>query len=60
VLPGWEEPLDRVETLDDLPESARRYIDVVEREVGVDVSLIGTGRDRERVIAPRELEALLS
>jgi adenylosuccinate synthase len=60
VLSGWEEPLDGVETLDDLPEAARRYIDVVEREVGVDVSLIGTGRDRERVIAPRELEALLS
>jgi adenylosuccinate synthase len=60
VLPGWEEPLDAVETLDDLPEAARRYIEVVEREVDVDVSLIGTGRDRERVITPRELEALLS
>ena len=60
VLAGWEEPLDGVETLDDLPEAARRYIDFVEREVGGDVSLIGTGRDRERVIAPRELEALLS
>ena len=51
TLPGWEEPLD-----DELPAAARayaarRYVEFVERELEVDVSLIGTGAERERVVA---------
>src|SRR5438874_8761872 len=37
TLPGWEEPLD-----DELPAAARAYVEFVERELEVDVSLIGT------------------
>jgi adenylosuccinate synthase len=51
VLPGWAEPLDRVETLGDLPAAALRYVEFVERELGVEVSLVGTGQARERVLA---------
>jgi adenylosuccinate synthase len=58
VLPGWEQPLDAVESPAKLPTAARRYVDLVERELGVEVSLIGTGAERERVLAPRGLEAL--
>ena len=58
VLPGWQKPLDAVESPAKLPRAARRYVELVEREVGVEVSLIGTGADRERVLAPRGLEAL--
>jgi adenylosuccinate synthase len=58
VLPGWETSLDDVESPAELPPAARRYVEFVEREVGVEVSLIGTGADRERVLAPRGLEAL--
>jgi adenylosuccinate synthase len=58
VLPGWEKPLDAVESPAKLPAAARRYVELVEREVGVEVSLIGTGAERERVLAPRGLEAL--
>jgi adenylosuccinate synthase len=57
VLPGWEKPLDRIESPAKLPDAARRYVEVVERELGIEVSLIGTGADRERVLAPRGLEA---
>jgi adenylosuccinate synthase len=57
VLPGWEQPLDRIESPAKLPDAARRYVEVVERELGIEVSLIGTGADRERVLAPRGLEA---
>ncbi len=46
TLPGWEEPLD-----DELPAAARAYVEFVERELEVDVSLIGTGAERERVVA---------
>ena len=46
TLPGWEEPLDH-----DLPAAARAYVERVERELGVSVSLVGTGAERERVVA---------
>ncbi|MFL5920137.1 MAG: adenylosuccinate synthase, partial [Gaiellaceae bacterium] len=58
TLPGWEEPLDEVTELAALPENARRYVEFVERELEVPVSLIGTGAERERVLAPGSLEAL--
>jgi adenylosuccinate synthase len=50
TLPGWQEPLDDVESFDDLPETARRYVEFVERELEVDVVLVGTGQDRDRVL----------
>src|SRR6188472_523946 len=58
TLPGWEEPLDEVTELEALPENARRYVEFVERELEVPVSLIGTGAERERVLSPGSLEAL--
>jgi adenylosuccinate synthase len=58
VVPGWGKPLDEVESPAKLPAAARRYVELVERELGVEVSLIGTGAERERVLAPKGLEAL--
>jgi adenylosuccinate synthase len=46
TLPGWEESLD-----DDLPAAARSYVRFVERALDVEVSLVGTGAERERVVA---------
>jgi adenylosuccinate synthase len=48
VLPGWDEPLDG-----DLPDAAREYVELVERELDVEISLVGTGAERERVLARR-------
>ena len=58
TLEGWDEALDEAATIDDLPAAARRYVEFVERELEVEVSLIGTGAERERVLSPRGLEAL--
>jgi adenylosuccinate synthase len=60
ALPGWERTLDEVEDVAGLPENARRYVEFVERELGVEVSLIGTGAERERVLSPRGLETVAS
>jgi adenylosuccinate synthase len=46
TLPGWQEPL-----LDGLPAAARAYVEFVERALGVEISLVGTGAERERVVA---------
>jgi adenylosuccinate synthase len=48
TLAGWEEPL-----ADGLPDAARAYVDFVERTLGVEISLVGTGAERERVVALR-------
>jgi adenylosuccinate synthase len=60
VLAGWEQSLDEVEDVGELPENARRYVEFVERALGVEVSLIGTGAERERVLSPRGLETVAS
>jgi adenylosuccinate synthase len=46
VLPGWREPLE-----DELPPEARGYVEFVERSLEVEVSLVGTGAERESVVA---------
>jgi adenylosuccinate synthase len=35
---------------DELPAAARRYVEFVEHELGVEVSWVGTGAERERVL----------
>jgi adenylosuccinate synthase len=46
TLPGWGEPLDGA-----LPEAARAYVEFVERELDLEISLVGIGAERERVLA---------
>jgi adenylosuccinate synthase len=48
TLLGWQEPLT-----DGLPDAARAYVEFVERALGVEISLVGTGAERERVVALR-------
>jgi adenylosuccinate synthase len=50
LLPGWNEPLDECTSVDDLPAAARCYVEFVERELGVEVTLIGTGAERKSVL----------
>ncbi len=47
TLPGWGIELSAVREPDDLPASARALIELVEREVGVPVRVIGVGADRD-------------
>ncbi len=58
TLAGWGKPLDQVDDLDALPDAARAYVDYVARELDVEVCLVGTGAERERVLASRGLEAI--
>jgi adenylosuccinate synthase len=49
-MPGWVEPLDECASADDLPAAARAYVELVERELDVEVTLIGTGAERASVL----------
>jgi adenylosuccinate synthase len=50
TLPGWSEPLDGCTSVNDLPDAARRYVEFVEGELGVEVTLVGTGAERTSVL----------
>jgi adenylosuccinate synthase len=50
VLAGWNEPLDGCASLEELPDAARAYVELVERELGVEVTLLGTGAERSSVL----------
>jgi adenylosuccinate synthase len=47
-LPGWETPLT-----DGLPDAARVYVEFIERSLGVEIAMVGTGAERERIVALR-------
>jgi len=46
TLSGWEAPIE-----EELPDAARAYVAFVEAALGVPVTLVGTGAERERVLA---------
>jgi adenylosuccinate synthase len=50
TLAGWDEPLDECTSVETLPDAARAYVDFVERELDVEVALVGTGAERESVL----------
>jgi adenylosuccinate synthase len=50
TMPGWLEDIRSARTIDDLPASARRYVERVEELVDVPVALIGVGPGREHTI----------
>jgi adenylosuccinate synthase len=47
-LSGWETPLN-----DGLPDAARAYVEFIEHSLGVEIAMVGTGAERERVVALR-------
>ena len=46
-LPGWRTTLRHCRKDSDLPAAARRLLEVVERHVGVPVSIVGVGPERD-------------
>jgi adenylosuccinate synthase len=50
VLEGWKNSLDDCSSVDELPVAARRYVEFVERELDVEVTLVGTGAERTSVL----------
>jgi adenylosuccinate synthase len=48
---GWQCPIDDVRSAADLPSEAREYLDLIEREVGVPVTLAGVGQRRDQILA---------
>lgn len=47
---GWETALDDVKNFEDFPETAKSYIKALEAYLGVRISMISTGPEREKLI----------
>jgi adenylosuccinate synthase len=50
ILRGWREDIHGIRKFADLPKNAQRYVESIEKFVGVPVKYIGTGPEREAVI----------
>jgi adenylosuccinate synthase len=50
TLPGWKQPIAKCRSWDDLPSEAQAYIRRIEQLVGVPVSWVGVGPEREAMI----------
>ena len=47
TLDGWTEDISQVKSKAELPRAAQDYIDFIEADVGVPISWVGTGPERE-------------
>lgn len=51
TFPGWSELPSACRNINDLPANARRYVDAVRELIGVPLSLISVGPDRNQTIS---------
>lgn len=49
-LPGWPEDIGDCRTFESLPKRARMYVEFIEEKVGIPITLIGVGPEREQAI----------
>ena len=50
VLPGWNCDIRGIRNYEDLPEACRNYIDTIEQEIQVPITLVSNGPGREEII----------
>ena len=50
TLPGWAEDISGARSLEELPETARAYVERVEKIVGVPICMLSVGAERDAVI----------
>ncbi len=54
VLPGWNCDIGGIREYDELPENCRKYIEFIEREIGVPITMVSNGPKREDIIYRRK------
>ena len=54
-LPGWDEDITGARAFDELPPSARAYVEAVEALSGVRMSVVGVGPGRDAVVVRHDL-----
>lgn len=54
TLPGWNDDISNVKSLEELPVNARNYIEFIEENLDIPISLISVGADRNCIIDRRD------
>lgn len=54
-LEGWDEDLTKVTSYDELPVNAQKYIEFIEKYLGINVYLVSVGPERNQNIIRKEL-----
>lgn len=49
-LPGWKCEIRGIKNYEDLPENCRKYIDAIEEELGVPITMVSNGPGRDEII----------
>jgi adenylosuccinate synthase len=49
-VPGWHKDITRARSVDDLPQAARDYLELITQHLGVPIVLAGVGPGRDQVI----------
>ena len=49
-LPGWKEEIRGITEYDQLPENCRKYIEFIEKEIGVPITMVSNGPGRHEII----------
>ena len=50
TLPGWKSSTLGMTELSSLPANARRYVDFLSQQIGVEIGLVSTGPERTQTI----------
>ena len=50
TLPGWNCDIRGIRKYEDLPEACRNYVETIEKEIGVRISMVSNGPGREDII----------
>ncbi|MCD8052965.1 MAG: adenylosuccinate synthase [Lachnospiraceae bacterium] len=50
VLPGWKQDIRGIQKYEELPENCRRYVERIEKELGVHISMVSNGPGRDEII----------
>ncbi|MBD5088329.1 MAG: adenylosuccinate synthase [Clostridiales bacterium] len=50
VLPGWKQEIKGIHEYQDLPENCRKYIEFIEKEIGVPITMVSNGPNRNDII----------
>lgn len=50
MLPGWECDITGIKEYDKLPENCRKYIEFIEKQIGVPIRMVSNGPKRTDII----------
>lgn len=56
-LPGWKEDITGLENFEDAPASLKAYVEYLQQELGVPISIVSVGPDRKQTIRIEETPA---